>query len=159
MSASLTTVTDGISQVFKGMLQREKALQSYLNRNVLEQYRNIQRKRWMTENLSESGIKWTRLNVNYAKRKRKIYAAYEGSGTKMLVATGKLYKSVIGPGEGFRKIVTPRSLYLATTVEYAPHVNDARSFTEYSPASIREIRLSVARFIFKGILKQSAEIL
>ena len=159
MSASLTTVTDGISQVFKGMLQREKALQSYLNRNVLEQYRNIQRKRWMTENLSESGIKWTRLNVNYAKRKRKIYAAYEGSGTKMLIATGKLYKSVIGPGEGFRKIVTPRSLYLATTVEYAPHVNDARSFTEYSPASIREIRLSVARFIFKGILKQSAEIL
>jgi hypothetical protein len=159
MSVKLSTVSDGITKMLKGMRQRERALQSFLNKNVLEQYRNIQRKRWMSENLSESGIKWTRLNAAYARRKRKQYAAYEGGGTKMLIATGKLYKSVIGPGDGFRKITTPRTLYLATTVDYARFVDEARSFTEYSPESVREIRLSVAKFVFKGILKQSAEIL
>jgi len=158
MSASLTTVSDGITRMLKGMRQREKALQSHLNRNVLEQYRAIQRRRWMTENASE-GQPWLALNPGYALRKKRQFAAYPGAGTKKLIATNKLFKSVIGPGEGFRKIVTPRSLLLSTTVEYAPHVNEVRSFTEYSRQSIAEIRNGVAQFIFKGILKQTAEIL
>lgn len=158
MSAALTTVSDGITKMLKGMRQREKALQSYLNRNVLEQYRNLQRRRWMTENASE-GTPWSSLNPDYARRKLRVFAAYPGAGTKKLVATGKLYQSVIGPGEGFRKIATPRSLYIATTVGYAKYVDEKRSITEWGDQSIAEIRLSVAQFVFKAILKQSAEIL
>jgi hypothetical protein len=157
MSIALTTVSDGITKMLKGMRQREKALQGYLNRNVVEQYRALQRRRWMTENASE-GQPWLALNPGYAARKRRIYASFEGAGTKKLIATGKLYKSVIGPGEGFRKVVTPRTLYLATTVGYAKYVDEKRSITEWSKDSVAEIRLSIAGFIFKGILKQSSEL-
>lgn len=159
MSATLSTVSDGISKMLRGMRQRERAMQGYLNRNVLEQYRNIQRERWMTEGKSEGGVKWTRLNAAYARRKRKIYAQYEGAGTKMLIATGKLFKSVIGPGEGFRKVVTPTRLYLATTVDYASYVNEARNFSTLGPESEHEIKQGIAQFLFKGILKQSRELL
>jgi hypothetical protein len=157
MSASLSTVKDGISKYLKEMRQREKALQGYLNRNVLEQYRNAQRKRWMTENASE-GTVWTRLNPGYAARKKKQFTAYEGRGTKMLIATNTLFKSVIGPGNGFRKLTTPRTLTLSTSVEYARHVDAARSITEFGPKTMSEIYGGIAKFVFKGILTDVADI-
>ena len=157
MSANLSTVKDGINQYLRGVRQRRSALQGYLNRNVLEQYRNAQRKRWMTENASE-GTVWTRLNPGYASRKKKQFAAYEGRGTKMLIATNKLFKSVIGPGNGFRKVTTPKTLTLSTSVEYAKHVDEARSFTGFGAKTMSEIYGGIAKFIFKGILKDVADI-
>lgn len=159
MSVTLKTVSNGINKMLQGMRQREKALMGYFNRNVLEQYRNLQRNRWMTENVSESGIEWHKLSDDYAARKRKQFAAYPGQGTKKLVATNRLFKSVIGPGKDFRKVVTARGLYIATVTPYAKYVDEDRSFTTWSKKSEQELKLSVARFIFKGILKQSAELL
>lgn len=157
MSASLRAVSNGILKSLEGVKEREKALQGYLNRNVVEQYRNAQRTRWMTENASE-GQKWTRLNADYAKRKKKVYATYPGAGSKMLIATNRLFKSVIGPGEGFRKVTTPRSLTISTTVEYAPFVSEARDFTHFGKKTMSEIKRGVMRFVAKGILKDVSEI-
>lgn len=158
MSVTLRTVSDGINKILRGMRQREKALMGYFNRNVLEQYRNQQRKRWMTENASE-GQTWAALSPLYASRKRRQFAGYPGKGTKKLVATNRLFESVIGPGKDFRKVVTARGLYIATVTPYAKYVDEDRSFTTWSKKSEQELKLSVARFIFKGILKQSAELL
>lgn len=153
----IETLIAGITKYLKGLQQREKALAGYLNRNVLEQYRNLQRKRWMTENTSE-GKEWAKLNPTYAAWKKKRFATYPGGGTKKLIASGTLFLSVIGPGKGFRKVTTPRSLFLATTIEYAPHVNELRPFTEWSKRSQKEIVDGVARFIFKGILKNVSDL-
>lgn len=123
-----------------------------MNRNVVRAYQNLQRKRWMTENESE-GRKWEPLNPTYAKAKRKKWAAAPGGGRKMLIASGKLYQSVIGPGEGFRKVATPRQLIISTSVEYAVHVNEARPFTRWSRESIAEFQRMIKDFIFKNKLK------
>lgn len=156
---SVTVVGAGITKYLNGLRTREKALQGFLNRNLLEIYRNLQRRRWMTENVSEAGKEWTALNPGYAARKRKLFATYPGKGTKKLVATSNLFLSVIGPGKGFRKVTTPRSLYVGTTVEYAKYVNEARSFTEWSDRSQKEMTGAVARFIFKNELKNTPRIL
>ena len=131
------------------MLDRGRAMQSFLDRNIYRIYQNAQRDRWMTENSSQSGNgqKWEPLDSAYATRKRRIYASYEGGGTKMLVATGKLYKAVVGPGQGQRKIVTNSKLYISTTVPYAGHVDDARSFTSWSPAFRHKVMKAITDFI------------
>ena len=158
MSASIKTVSDGITKMLRGMRQREKALMGNFNRNLLEKYRNQQRKRWMTENASE-GQPWAALDPTYASRKRRQFAGYPGRGTKKLIATNRLFESVIGPGKDFRKIVTPRGLYIATVTPYAKYVSEDRNFTDWSQRSIRERNKGIADFIFKGILRQSAELL
>jgi len=158
MSVSLKTVSNGINKYLNVMRQRERALIGYFNRNVLEQYRNLQRKRWMTENASE-GQPWAALNPLYASRKRRQFASYPGKGTKKLVATNRLFESVIGPGADFRKIVSSRGLYIATVTPYSKYVNEERSFTGWSKKSEHEIKMNIAQFIFKGIQKQSAELL
>jgi len=158
MSASLKTVSNGITRMLNGMRQREKALQGYFSRNVLEQYRNLQRRRWMTENASE-GQPWAALNSAYASRKRRQFASYPGRGTKKLVATNRLFESVIGPGKDFRKIATARGLYVATVTPYAKYVDEDRNFTTWSKQSIGEINRGIAQFIFKGIYKQAAELI
>jgi len=152
MKLSVLTVKEGVTRQLEGYLKRANAIEGYFNRVVVEQYRNIQRQRWMTENASE-GQMWEPLSPKYAKAKKSRFASYEGAGTKMLIATGKLKKSVIGPGEGFRKVTTPRSLTISTSVEYATHVNEDRSFTTYSEKSLNEIRRGVARFLFKNEIR------
>lgn len=149
MSVKVATISRGINQVLEGYVNRANSLESYLNRVVVEQYRIVQRKRWITENASE-GTQWDRLNPTYARYKLSAFKAYEGAGTKILIATGKLFKSVIGPGAGFKKVTTPRSLTISTTVDYAGHVDEVRPFTRYSSETIRKIHKGIVDYIVKN---------
>jgi hypothetical protein len=139
-------------KVLGDMLKRERAMQSYFNRNLLEQYRNIQRKRWMTQGESE-GSPWRALNPDYAARKKRVYASYPGGGTKMLIATNRLITGVVGPGGDFRKVTTPRSITLSTVTPYAKYVDEDRTFTKFGAKSLQEIYKGIGDFLFKGILK------
>lgn len=154
----LTVLSRGIENRLEKYLEREAALQSYLNKNVVEQYRNIQRRRWMTENASEGQV-WDRLNPGYAAQKKRVYALYPGRGTKMMIRTGDLFESVIGPGKGFRKIATPRSLVISTTNPYAADANAQRNFTSYSAKTRADLYRGISEFIFRGIIKRAGEIL
>lgn len=150
--AKLTLVADGITQQLEGYVKRANALEGYLNRVVVEQYRNIQRTRWMTEGASE-GKQWDPLSPRYSAWKRVHYKSYPGAGTRMLVATGRLQKGVIGMSPDFRKVTTPRSLTISTAVEYAEHVNEARSFTTYSTKSLKEILTGINKFLLKNQIR------
>lgn len=130
-------------------MDRANSIESYLNRVVVDQYQIVQRKRWMTENASE-GQRWEALNPIYAASKLTRFKSYEGGGTKMLIATGKLFKSVIGPGAGFRKVTTPRSLTISTTNEYAEYVDEVRPFTRYSRETIKKINQGVFDYITRN---------
>lgn len=146
------TIYNGAQKTLRDMLTRERALQSYLNRNVVEQYRNIQRKRWMTQGDSE-GSPWRALDPVYAARKKRVFAGYPGGGTKMLIATNRLITGVIGPGGDFRKVTTPRSITIGTVTPYAKYVDEERTFTSFSSASLREIYTGIGQFLFKGIVR------
>lgn len=138
-----------VTAKLRGMAQRASAVRGFMIRNIYPMYQNAQRERWMTENTSEFS-RWEKLDPIYAARKRKEFAEYEGGGTKMLIATGKLFHSVIGPGEGFRMVATNTGLTIATSIEYAPFVNEKRPFREWSPRTIKKMRDAIADFMLKG---------
>lgn len=140
----------GITDRLNAMRKRANAMQGFLNRNIFTMYQNFQRERWMTENRSE-GVRWERLNPEYQSRKKRQFAAYPGKGTKMLIATGTLLESVIGPGKGFRKVVSPKRLYIFTVLDYARHVNKTRPFTGFSEKSMEKVRVALRDFISRGI--------
>lgn len=154
LNISVKQIEKGINRTIEGYLDRANSIESYLNRVVVDQYRIVQRKRWMTENASE-GQRWESLNPDYARAKLTRFKSYEGAGTKMLIATGKLYKSVIGPGTGFRKITTPRSLTISTTNEYAEHVDEVRTFTLFSRETWNKITQGIYDYIVKNKIDTS----
>lgn len=122
-SISLTAKSDGIKKTLMNLLDRSKAAQTFLMRNIYRMYQNFQRERWMTEGSSE-GNKWDSLSTIYASRKRIIYGggpkyewiggqgegrpwrlagswpSYPGAGTKIMIATGRLESAAVGPGGG-----------------------------------------------------------
>jgi len=145
-------LSNGIEKQLNGYVQRANAVEGYLNRVVVEQYRNIQRKRWQTQNASE-GTSWDPVTIDYGNWKRVAFADYEGAGLKLMIATGNLMRGVIGPGEGFRKVSTPRSLTLSTTVPYAGFANEARTFSTYSTESIQMITRGITSFIVRNQIR------
>jgi len=147
---NLTVTNNGVSLALTALIDRGRSMQSFLNRNIYRIYQNAQRTRWMTENESEGG-RWKGLNAKYERYKRKRFASYEGAGTKMLIATNRLYKSVIGPGNGQRKIVTNSSMVISTNVGYAKYVDDARSFSTWGPEFRAKIKQSIGDFIMYNI--------
>lgn len=142
----------GIEDNIQGMLDRSKSMQSYLNRVVYKQYQNAQRKRWMTENASE-GTRWSPLNPKYREYKKKKFAAFDGRGTKMLIATDRLYKSVIGPGADHGKLVSDKRIEITWKTPYAVYVDEKRPFTEFGEQTMEQIYDGLAQFTMNGILR------
>lgn len=152
-----------------GLLNRSRSIRSFLNRNVVEQYRNVQKKRWMTENASE-GSKWKELSPGYLLRKRQDFKKSSHGGDQILYASGDLYKSVIGPGKGFRKITTERKLIIGLDPSVIPYASihdsggvirtksakitiPSRPFSVYSKSTIREFYDMIYQYIIHNKLK------
>ena len=153
MSTHYGPKSDIIQIKLNALIDRGKSMQSFLDRNIYRIYQNAQRTRWMTENASEGGAsdKWAKLNDLYAERKKKVYASYEGGGEKMLIAPGALFKAVIGPGNGQLKVVTNTSMIISTNIEYAKHVDYARSFSTWGPDFRAKIKKAINNFILWDI--------
>ena len=150
--ASLIKVLSGIEDQMKKMLDRSNRMQAYLDRIVYRQYQNAQRERWITENASE-GTPWAALNKRYKEYKKKAFASYPGGGSKMLIATGELFKSVIGPGGSHRKTATDKQLAIYWTTPYAVAVGDIRPFNVFSQKTMNGIYSGLAKFIIEGELR------
>jgi len=160
---------DEITLRLMGTLNRVRSLRPFLNKNVVEQFRNVQKKRWLTENTSE-GQKWQELSPFYAARKRKDYAKSNHGGNQILYASGDLFKAVIGPGKGFKKLVTDRKLILGIDSSIIPYgqIHDEggrikaaranisipkRPFTLYSKATMREFYDMIFEYVVKNKIK------
>ena len=161
MSASLKTTQRGIQKKLDDMITRAETLTAFVNRVVYPIYQRYQRRRWMDENSRQTG-QWQALNSAYAERKKRMYGgmekrgggtwpSYPGQGTKMLIATGRLSKSVMGDDASeHRKIVTNKSLRIFTTVPYATYVNDVRDFSTYGKSFYREVGAELKKYVAKG---------
>lgn len=147
---SLKKIRDDITQRLDGMLFRERALQSYLARNVYRQYQKAQIERWTTQGASETG-KWAEISSAWKKRKIRLYGA--GPGSKILYATGRLFGSVSGykdtAGE-HRVLVSPKNITIQTATPYAEYVEKKREFMKFSAQTTRDITSGIRDFLILG---------
>ena len=150
MIQPITTVSKGITDKLNGMIDRTKSMQSFLETYIYRMYQNAENERWLTENQSE-GPQWDQVGDNYAKWKRKKFAAYEGAGTKLLIATGTMYHAVVGPAQGQLKLVTNTKLYISTDVPYAGEVNKLRNFSRWSSDTYASFNRAIKDFIVHNI--------
>lgn len=153
MKVEYTSVGQGAQKRLRQMVDnaRPSAIRAFIDRDVYTHYKYIQAKRWITENASE-GDQWHILKDDrYKKWKAREYGSDPKTGRPLLYASGKLYQSVIGPGEGFHKLATERGLTITTSIPYAKGVDDLRSFTTYRPETIRALKKLVSNFIIKNI--------
>jgi hypothetical protein len=171
MATGITRTEKGITDRLDGMLNRSKGLRSFLNRNIYRMYQDVQKERWMTENVSE-GTKWKENSSfptfanwepegspfrkfwpqGYAQYKLYKYQNAPLKGRSVMVATGDLFQSVIGPGKGFRKVIEDRSITILTSIPYAKDADDVRTFTTYSLQTRKRFRKAIAQFVFNNFL-------
>jgi hypothetical protein len=144
-------VQDGIGDAISGMLDRSKKQIGYMNRVLYPLYQLRQVKRWQTEGQSE-GHKWKPLNPKYKEYKLKKFAQYDGAGAKMMVATSRLYKDVVGSsgGNGHRKIIEGNKLIVSWTTPYAIYTEDIRPVNEWDPVQDKRMYANLVRWLMKN---------
>lgn len=153
MKASFEKTEDKVTKKLEGLLDRSKSLSSYLNRNFYQQYKNLQRNRWMTENASE-GQQWEPVTPEYAQYKIKKYSGYPGGGQKLMIRTGVLAAAAQGDYGSF-KLTEERSITVGiddSIIPYAKYAAKKRPFMKFSDASIAAMREGVIDFL-KGNLR------
>lgn len=152
--SGIKALNNTITEALEAMVSRASFTSGFLTRVVYPDYQNAQRTRWINENSGEdfAGGAWPALNVKYAEQKKKRFADYEGSGSKMLIATNRLQKSVIGPGEDHQRVIDATSIRINTRVPYAVYVDSVRSFSGWSPIFYSKIYKKYSDYIAKNII-------
>lgn len=153
--ASILSISKGIEDQLNKMVQNANLVPGYLDRVVYKQYQVAQRKRWETENddvFSEGGA-WRALDPVYEKYKRKKFSQYRGGGTKLLIATGRLFEGVIGPGSDHGRIVQENEIIVTTTVPYAKYVDEERTFSKFSPAFYSDLYSGLKDYLIKSLVR------
>lgn len=185
-SVSMITQRDDITKRLVDLLDRTKSVRALFTRVIYPMYKNAQRERWQTEGASE-GYAWLPLSVEYAKRKKIMFGggvkfkwvggrpnpwapagswpSYPGTGTKMMIATGRLLSAVLGPGGGVtggekyhRMMATDTSLTVSINAtesrsgkdpgsQYFKYANDSRKFMKFSNETIQQMRDVIKDYI------------
>lgn len=152
--ASWTKVQTGIEQTLKGYLDRSKLVAGYLDRVVYKTYQNRQNQRWMTQGASELSV-WKPLNPFYAERKKTLFAAYDGGGTKMMIATGALRTAVVGPGKGHRKVINGNRIEINWTTPYAVYTEEQRPVNVWDHKQDKQMYDDLAKYLMKGLISST----
>ena len=139
---SLKRLQTGVQDRLQGLMDRASGSQGFMLRVIYPRYQKAQLKRWMTE-----GPGWPPLTARYAAQKRVRFAAYPGSGRKMLIATDRLRQSVVGPHRDFRMHTTRTSMVISTAVPYAGWVDERRDFTTFDRATVQQWRDDLMEYV------------
>lgn len=152
VKATLTLMEQTEAKALKNLrsiVKQGKNSRTFLQMKVYPLYIQAQMKRWMTENQSQ-GTQWKPLNPAYAAQKKKDWWGWIGNGTKMLIASGRLYKSVIGAGDGHYKMITDTEMIVGTDVPYARYVSDIRPIMQFDKKFIAKIKADWIDFMISG---------
>lgn len=151
--AGLKPIGDGIGEQIKKYLDRARLIDGYINRVIYPTYRRRQMKRYQTENASE-GTRWAPLNPSYAKRKLTKFASYPGQGRKMMIATGRMKDSVIGPGADHKKIGPSKGrLEVYWTTPYAVYTEQVRPVNVWDKRQDQEMYDGAVKYIMESTMK------
>lgn len=156
---SISAASRSIETALKGMVDRAKLAEGYLNRVVYREYQNAQRERWVSENAGsdfKGGI-WDRLTIAYQEMKFREFYDYPGHGEKMLIATKRLFDATVGPPGGtateHTKLVDNHSIRVLVSVPYAKYVDEHRTFTQWSEIFYRRIYGGLKDYLVRNIVK------
>jgi hypothetical protein len=166
LKASLKSNYDSFKGKVDEYITRPNSMKQFAETVLVPAYIEAQKKRWITENSSE-GARWKPLNKDYAAYKKKRFADFSGSGTKMMIATGSLYKAVIGEGSGFQKVVTNKKLTISinpanvanaasramgrkVSENYAIEANLERPYMRFGDKTIEVFKKSIRNYIRSG---------
>lgn len=176
--ASIKILRRGIQEQLEGMIKRANLVPGYLNRVIPKEYKIAQKLRWDTENKHqyfEGSKSWDPLSFNYSERKRKMYAGFPYEGTRMMFATGHLYRTVMNPN----KIVEDKKirLFIDTGLaaarpnpktkkkgkptsapkgkSYFEYADEARTYTTWGAPFMTKIRRDLALYVNKGISRSA----
>lgn len=154
---------------FKPLVSVSRISRGYLkSKRFMRIYSNIQRERWQSQGGSE-GQTWKPLNQKYSERKRQVYKSYPGSGTKILIATGRLLSGILPEGErgmlsesykdDFKSILHPSKpeLTISTGAPYAKYVDETRPFMTLSDGSKEYIKDDFNQYLSEGLKKGATE--
>lgn len=144
----LEILEDGVGKYLDALISRTGSKRTFIQRVIYPMYQDAQQQRWKSENRTE-GTAWADINSEYKFNKPRLFASYPGAGRLMMVATGKLFYSVRGPGRGFiadssegisnhRKVIGDGYMEIYTTLPYAADAGSKRPFMTFSQDTIQE---------------------
>jgi hypothetical protein len=146
---SLEIVEDTALKNLRAMIKRGKSTRTFLQLKAYPIYIKAQMKRWMTENTSQ-GTAWAPLNSKYASYKLKKFGSNVGAGKKIMIATGRLYQSIIGAGDGHFKLITDSSMIVGTTLDYAKFAASKRPIMKFNKDMIAQLKADWIKFMIQG---------
>lgn len=149
VQANLEVVEGQALKNLRSMIARGKSSRTFLQKHAYPAYLGAQRKRFQTENKSQSQ-QWAALNPKYAAYKVNKYASAPGGGRKIMIATGKLYKSIIGEGDGHFKLITDKEMVVGTSIPYATFPARTRSIMKFNPDFIRRLKEQWSQYLISG---------
>jgi hypothetical protein len=128
---------------------------------VLPLYRKAQGERWQTRGASQNRS-WKPLNKKYEASKLIRFQKNPGAGRVTMIATSRLFGSVIGPGENFigdklegvkdhRRIIEKRKMTIKTAVPYAIYVMQKRNIYGFNKEFYSDIGRRLNKWVASGV--------
>jgi hypothetical protein len=161
MNVGLTEIRNDVQTKLNNLLTQAKSTKAMAR--VYSMYQALQVERFKTEGASEK-MPWDPYSSQkYAEYKKKKYAKYPGSGSKLLIATSTLAGAIIGPGAPFKGIEKHRAQFLTGAMRiaveqsgvnaegkpftYPQRVAQIRPFMEFSDKSINKMKEELKKFL------------
>jgi hypothetical protein len=149
-SAQFTVVESKITFKLEGMISRGRNVSAYLNRVLMQKFKNAQQERFQTSNASQQGV-WEPLNPTYLKRRMK---KWPGSGDAILVRTGKLARGAqaLDPSY-FYKVVNDDQFIVGinrSAVPYSIYPGRRRPFMSFTAQTLNDWHDGIKNYVFRG---------
>lgn len=149
MATKLTKVEDTVTAKLKMMIQQTTFFEQYVLTRFQPLFQRVQQKRWQTENSSE-GPRWAPIDKFYATYKKTKYSANFGHGDNLMIASGRLYKSLTLDNDGdWNRILSGTTVVFNFDVEYAAFADAVRPILEFSNQTLRRFRDDYKAWIAK----------
>lgn len=138
--AGLKRTEDTVTTKLENMLKSTSFFEQYVTSRFQPKFQQTQQKRWQTENASE-GAQWQPLNPRYSEYKKEKYANEFGHGEKLMIATGRLYRSLtLDDGGEWERILSGNTVVFNFPIEYAKTAGETRPILEFSQDTMRGFR-------------------
>lgn len=149
MSRGLSKIEDSVTDKLNNMMKTTAFFEQFIQKRFKPMFTRLQQKRWQTKNSSE-GRTWDPILPSYALWKKEKYKDSFGHGEQLLIATGRLFKSLTLNEDGdWQQILTGTTLVLNFDVEYASQVSMFRPILEFSSESMKMIRDDLKQWMKK----------
>lgn len=152
MKYTFKSLDKNIVKDLERMIQNTQgqSITAYFNRVFYPRYQRAQIRRWKTKNKSE-GLEWKPLDPKYKEWKSIAFKDYPFSGKKILIREGELFRSVVGDSKTYhRKLISRFGIFIATTLDYAGHVDEIRTFSTWSDKTHKQWKKDLSTHIRKN---------